>query len=137
MSVEESSIRDELGIRRTLATYCHLCDDGDFTALAELFAPEGAFVYRGEVVGGRPALARWFEAMQGQPSQQGRHLTVNTVVDQQGERARALSDFLFVRSVDGALTPAVVGRYHDDLVRLGDRWLFVRREALPFAPRAS
>jgi len=135
--MESSVDSDQRRIREVLAAYCHRCDDGDFTTLADLFAPEGAFVYRGEVASGRSAVERWFEAAQGRPSQRGRHLTVNTVVDLQGDRAKVLSDFLFLRCVDGTVTPAVVGRYQDDFARVGGQWLIERREVQPFSPSPS
>src|SRR5260370_31310854 len=36
-------VADELAIRRTLAAYCQLCDDGYFAELAVQFAPDGTF----------------------------------------------------------------------------------------------
>jgi ketosteroid isomerase-like protein len=135
--MDDAVIHDELGIRRTLAAYCHHCDDGDFTSLAELFTPEGAFVYRGEAASGRAALARRFEAAQRERSARGKHLTLNTIVEVDGDRAQARSDFLFLRFVDGALTPAVVGRYEDDLLRVEGQWLIERRECEPLGPPVS
>jgi len=60
----EQSIEGDLAIRRTLSLYCHRCDDGDFAAVAELFAPDGSFAHRREVVSGRAAIAAWFAVAQ-------------------------------------------------------------------------
>jgi hypothetical protein len=87
---EQTALGDELAIRRTLAIYCHRCDDGDFAGLVDQFTPDGSFSYVGEVVSGRERLREWFESRQ-PPERRGRHLTTNTVVDIDGDRAHALS----------------------------------------------
>jgi 3-phenylpropionate/cinnamic acid dioxygenase small subunit len=124
-----SPVTDELEIQRVLAQYCHRCDDGDFDALLALFAADEELVYGDRVCRGREELLRFFQEMQG-PAQRGKHLTLNSVIDIAGERASALSDFLFLRFVDGALTPVFTGRYSDLFVRLENRWRIVRREII-------
>jgi hypothetical protein len=119
---------DEAAIRRTLSAYCHLCDDGNFRALVEQFTSNGSFGFGQEVVTGHDEIRGWFERNQS-PERRGKHLTLNTVIDVAGDHARAVSDFVFLRLVDGVPTPAVAGRYLDDLVRAGDRWVFQRRVA--------
>ncbi len=117
----------QLAISRTLAEYCHLCDDGQFSDLVRRFAPGGSFAFAGVVVTGRDALERWFA--QNQPLElRGKHLTTNAVIDVDGDRARAVSDFVFLRRIDGVVTPQIAGRYRDAFVRLGDQWLIDRRE---------
>lgn len=123
---------DELEIRRLLAEYCQLCDDGDFAALTERFAPDGSFVFGESISTGRDELRRWFEVSQ-TPERRGKHLTVNVVVDVDGDRADVVSDFLFLMVREGAVTPLITGRYHDDLRRVDGRWLFQRREATSMA----
>jgi hypothetical protein len=120
-------LADELAIRRTLSSYCHLCDDGDFSRLVNQFTPHGALVFGDEVVTGRAELLTWFERNQ-PPEFRGKHLMTNTVVEVADDRASALSDFVFLRLVDGRPRPAIAGRYRDDLVRTGDRWLLERRD---------
>ena len=114
-------------IQRALATYCQLCDDGEFRRLAEGFAPDGSFVFAGETVTGRIALERWFEAAQ-PPRRRGKHLTVNAIIDLEGDRASVVSDFVFVRLVGGVPLLQIAGRYRDVFVRAGDRWLIERRD---------
>lgn len=123
----ESTIHGELGVRRTLALYCQYLDDGRLADLVDLFAPDGSFVRGEDVRTGRAELLRFFEDRQGLPEQRGRHWTLNTVVDVAGDTARAISDFVFLRLVDGNPTPVLAGRYHDDFICMGDRWRFARR----------
>jgi hypothetical protein len=125
--VEHAALRDELAVKRTLAAYCHLCDDGDFARLVELFTFDGSVAFGEEVVTGRDALMTWFAKRQ-PPEQRGKHLTMNIIVDIDGNRAEAVSDYVFLRLVDGAITPAIAGRYRDRLGRDGTRWMIERRD---------
>ena len=127
--MEESRVADELAIRRLLATYCHSCDDGRFAELLELFAADASFVHGDTTCTGHAALRGFFEERQGKAEQRGRHLTANMVLDVHGDRAHALSDFVYLNSVEGTVTIARAGRYRDELIRMNDgQWRFVRRE---------
>jgi hypothetical protein len=130
-TVDVARLADELAVQRLLASYCHRCDDAEFDALVDLFAPDGVFAMGDVSARGRTELLAFFHERQGPPERRGRHLTLNTVVDVAGDRASAVSDFVFLRRVDGAVVPAIVGRYHDDLVRLDGSWRFAHREARP------
>ncbi len=124
---DRSDVIAVLGIQRTLAAYCQLCDDGEFRRLAERFAPDGVFVFAGEQVAGRDALERWFE--RAQPlRRRGKHLTTNAAIDVEGDRASVVSDFVFLRLVAGVVRPELAGRYRDAFVRIGDQWLIERRD---------
>jgi len=125
---------DEPGIRRTLASYCHHVDDGRFTELVDLFVPEGCFVVDATPITGRAELLRFFEERQGRGEQRGRYLTLNTVVDVTGAVARARSDFLFLKYVDGQLAVVRAGRYEDELVRIDGTWRFARRRVEDWVP---
>jgi 3-phenylpropionate/cinnamic acid dioxygenase small subunit len=126
---ERTALADELAIRQTLAIYCHHCDDAKFDELVDQFTSDGSFSYQGEVMRGHEQLRAWFEDKQ-PPDRRGKHLTTNSVVDIDGDRAYAKSDFVFLRLPEGSTNPviAVAGRYHDELHRIGDRWLIDRRE---------
>ena len=119
---------DEQEIRRVLAQYCHRCDDGDFDALLELFAADAELVYGERVCRGRAQVLAFYEELQGNPGQRGKHLTSNAIVDVAGDAASVDSDFLFVRFVDGALAPVFTGRYRDRFARVGNRWCIALRE---------
>jgi hypothetical protein len=122
----ERAVADELAIGRVLHAYCQLLEDGDFAALADQFAPQGSYSYAGEVVTGRTALQEWF-AEHNPPERRGKHLTVNAIVDVRGDQAEVTSDFLFIRVVDGAVTPVFAGRYFDVLTRTEGRWVIESR----------
>jgi hypothetical protein len=121
---------DELGILRTLAEYCQRCDDGNFDDLLALFAPDAVLAYGDAQAIGLEELRAFFVERQGLVGRRGKHLTLNSVVDIEGNRAHALSDFLYLRMEDGVLTPVYTGRYRDDLVRGDVRWCFTRRQIL-------
>jgi SnoaL-like domain len=123
----DTSLRGEPAIRGTLAAYCRLCDDGDFAGLVEQFTPNGTIAFGGDIATGREELLVWFEHRQ-PPERRGKHLTMNPIIEVAHDRALVLSDFVFLRMVDGVPVPAIAGRYRDDLVRDGDRWLIERRD---------
>jgi len=125
--LDDAALKDEFAVTRTLAMYCHLCDDGDFARLVELFAPDGSVAFGEEVVTGRDALTTWF-ALRQPPERRGKHLVMNTIVDVDGDHATAVSDYVFLRLVDGAVTPTIAGRYRDRLRRDGARWVIERRD---------
>jgi hypothetical protein len=126
---ERTALHDELAIRRVVASYCHHTDDANFAELVDLFTPDGSFSYQGEVVTGHEQLRAWFESKQ-PPERRGKHLTTNTVIDIDQDRALSTSDFVFLRLPEGTTTPviAIAGRYLDELHHIGDRWLIARRE---------
>jgi hypothetical protein len=126
---------DDLAIRRVLASYCQLLDDGKFDALSELFTPDGSFSYAGAAVSGRAAIEEWFTSSQ-PPERRGKHLTLNVLIDVDGDHdhdhATVTSDYLWVRSVGGDISLGLAGRYQDTLVRTDEGcWLIARRVAQP------
>ena len=132
--MREIELADELGVRRTLAAYCQHLDDGDFAGVSQQFAPDGAITF-GDRGGadGRAEIEAWFTEGY-TPERRGKHLTVNTIIELDGDRATARSDFAFLGFVDGDLRPLFAGRYHDDLVRGDGRWLIQRRTAVFATP---
>jgi 3-phenylpropionate/cinnamic acid dioxygenase small subunit len=123
-----SAIEDELAIRRTLAEYCQLLDDGDLGALTELFAPDGSIAFRGTEGKGRDGLARWFES--NHPSaERGKHISANPIVEIDVEGAAVTSDFVFFGWKDNRyLVVRGAGRYHDTFVLIDGSWRIQRRE---------
>jgi uncharacterized protein (TIGR02246 family) len=125
-------VHDEVAILRVLARYCHTIDDGAFDEFGDLWADDAEFVLRGTVTRGRDAIRDAVEAMQ-PPERRGRHLTMNAVVDLDGDTAHVVSDFLFFgrdpgASAEGTADLRYLGRYHDDFVRSDAGWQFRRRE---------
>lgn len=122
---------DEECIRRTLAQYSQLCDDGRFDDFALLFTDDAVFRVLGTDYAGRGAIRGFMTAAQ--PAEaRGRHVTTNSVIVVDGDHARAWTDYVFVaRVASGGFAITNIGRYHDLLVRDasdGTRWRFARRE---------
>lgn len=116
-------------IRRTLARYCQLCDDGRFDEWAELYVPDATFSVMGRTHTGRAEIQAFIEA--GQPAElRGKHVCANSLIDVDPDRAHATArtDFVFVGRTDEGLAITSAGRYHDTLVREGDAWLFRSRQ---------
>lgn len=124
----DASTVDERRIRRVLAEYCQLCDDGEFDQLAARFAPDGTFQFGRRTVEGHSALVRWFEETQS-PDQRGKHITSNAVIDLAGDVAHVSSDFVFFVVVAGVLQPRIAGRYNDEFRRIDGTWLIQHRAA--------
>jgi 3-phenylpropionate/cinnamic acid dioxygenase small subunit len=115
---------DELEIRRTLATYCQSLDDGRFDDWVEVFTEDVTFAVMGSVFRGRDEVRGFIEPVQG-PDVRGRHLISEPLITLDGDRATVTTDYCFVTK---ALTVQSAGRYHDVLVRDGDRWRISVRE---------
>jgi len=125
----DTAARDIESIRRTLALYCQLCDDGRFDEWADLYAGEATFTVMGRTYAG-PAEIQGF-IQKGQPPElRGKHVCANSLidVDSDGAHASARTDYIFVGRTDEGLAITSAGRYHDTLVRDGDRWLFESRQ---------
>ena len=119
---------DECAIRRLMAHYCHLVDDGAFDELLQLWADDAQLVLRGETATGPAAIVAVISGLQ-TPERRGIHVGANAIIDVEGDTARALSDFVFMRR-EGTPDPIVkfVGRYADQFVRTREGWRFRRRE---------
>jgi uncharacterized protein (TIGR02246 family) len=121
-------VTDEEAIRRLLAEYCQLCDDGRLDDWAELYTEDATFSVMGRTYRGRAEL-KTFMAQAQPPDRRGKHVAINPLIDvaPDGSAATAATDYVFVgRGADGlAITSA--GRYHDRLVREPDRWRFAER----------
>jgi ketosteroid isomerase-like protein len=121
-------VDDERAIQRLMTRYCHLVDDGAFEEIGQLWTDDAELILRGETVTGPAAIAAVISGLQ-TPERRGIHVGVNVIIDVEGDGARALSDFVFMRR-EGTPDPIVkfVGRYADQFVRTSDGWRFRRRE---------
>lgn len=120
-------------IRRTIARYSQLCDDGRFDEFVELFEEDADFAVMGQVFTGREAIGGFLAAAQTADTR-GKHLTSNTVISFDGgdaDQARVWTDYVFVARGEGrSFAVASVGRYHDVVRRdpASGAWRFARRE---------
>ncbi|MGH7899581.1 MAG: nuclear transport factor 2 family protein, partial [Candidatus Binatia bacterium] len=120
---------DKDAIRELIARYCFLIDGKQYDEWAKTFAEDAVF----EVVGtfkfeGREAIRAFADNIplneQGLPG--FKHCTLNHVVSVDGDRAKAECYVVLVN--DGKpLQINMAGRYEDDLVKQGGRWLFRKR----------
>ena len=122
------NVDDERAIRRLMARYCHLVDDGAFDELGALWSEDAELALRDETATGPTAIVAMIGALQ-TPERRGIHVGANAIIDVEGDAARAVSDFVFMRREDTP-DPIVkfVGRYTDRFVRTRDGWRFRRRE---------
>lgn len=117
----------EEDIRRTLARYCMFCDDGRFDEFGMLFTEGARFHVMGRTYEGREQIRTFMEKNQG-PDARGKHLAVNSLIESDGwsGTARAWTDFAFIAQNQRVTS---MGRYHDELVREGDKvWRIGLRE---------
>jgi hypothetical protein len=122
------SSQPEEDIRRTLARYCMLVDDGRFDEWAKLFRPEAKFHVLGRTHQGRDELLAFMASAQGNPEARGKHVAINPLIelDSWNGTADCWTDYIFVGG-DSQVTS--VGRYHDRMIRDGDKvWRFELRE---------
>ena len=114
-------------IRRTLAQYCQLCDDGRFDEWGSLFTEDTTYHVMGQSLTGRDEAKAFMERSQ-PPELRGQHVTANSqvVVADDGKTAQCWSDYVFFDQAGRLINR---GRYHDELVCGDDGvWRFGLRE---------
>jgi 3-phenylpropionate/cinnamic acid dioxygenase small subunit len=116
-------------IREVLHRYCFCMDEGRFDELAALFAADGEWIAPYRTATGPADIAAWLR--QSVPPQPRRmHYVMNSIIDCEGARATARSNYLvMVEGTDGPL-PSVCGTYDDVLVKQADGWRFQRRQLI-------
>jgi 3-phenylpropionate/cinnamic acid dioxygenase small subunit len=118
-------------IHNLLGRYCELMDDGNFDALAELFAEARLSDESGAVFarGSAEVASMWHaQTILYDGSPRTRHLTSNTIIeaDEESGTATARSSYVVLQATAGmSLQPIVTGRYVDHFIRRDDatwRW---------------
>ena len=115
---------DEAEIRRLLAQYCQLLDDGSFDEWITLFNDDIEFVVMGMHKHGREEVRNFVEPNQ-QAEARGKHMLSEPWIVIDGDNASVTTDFAWV-SKQGTVDQS--GRYHDRIVRRTKGWRFQRRE---------
>ena len=125
------SVADQLEILQLLYRYGHALDSGDAEGFAALFTDDGTFSDLDHSVAGHDGLAGLVtdhhrdhpEAITSQ------HWLQSPVITGDGDRAEVDAYVIVFKKSEGAgATPAVMGTYHDELVKHPDRgWLFEHR----------
>jgi len=136
-------VEDELAIRRVLVDYAARQDARDYAGYAALFAKNGEWVSGKRLYKGREAILRMLVDLYGAPpagyvNNESYHISTNFQIDVNGNRATARSRHLLVmRGPKGEPTPALAGRYEDELVREDGQWKILRRVDYPVMPTAA
>lgn len=124
--MNDTMLKVDAGVRRTIAAYARHVDGRDMDQCASLFAPEARIAVMGESHEGAVAIRAWLNQLA--RSAPGIHLTTNTLVEMIGEgRASAVSDVAFIKRDDSGWRIVVAGQYADELVESDGRWLFANR----------
>ncbi len=120
---------DKEAIRELLHRYCFCMDEGRFVELAALFTEDGEWIAPYRSAKGRADIAAWLQ--QSVPPRPRRmHYVMNSIIECDGTRATARSNYLvMVEGPDGPL-PSVCGTYDDALVKPPDGWRFRRRQLI-------
>ena len=136
-------VEDELAIRRVLVDYSATQDARDYAGYAALFAKDGEWVNGKNVYKGRDAIQKMLVDLYGAPppgyvNGDSYHISSNPQVDVKGDRATARSrHLLMLRGPKGEPTPALAGRYEDELIREDGQWKILRRVDTPVMPTSE
>ena len=136
-------VEDELAIRRVLVDYAARQDARDYAGYVALFAKNGEWVNGKNVYKGREAILKMLADLYGTPppgyvNNESYHINTNFQIDVTGDRATARSRHLLVmRGPKGEPTPALAGRYEDQLIREDGQWKILRRVDYPVMPTAE
>jgi uncharacterized protein (TIGR02246 family) len=136
-------VEDELAIQRIMVDYAATQDARDYAGYAALFAKNGEWVNGKTVHKGREAIIKMLTGLYGPPppgyvNNESYHLTSNPQIEVNGDRATARSRHLLVlRGPKGEPTPALAGRYEDELIREDGKWKILRRVDYPVMPTSE
>ncbi len=120
----------EDAIRRTLFEYCRLIDDGRFDEWAELFVEDGRFSILGSQCASREEIRAFAHANFPHTLGKTKHLTLNPIIDVDGDTATAVSDVVVLYRTSKGPLPTLAGRYHDELAFDGAKWRLVQRDVV-------
>jgi len=116
-------------IRDLIVTYAMAFDDHDWERLSSLWTEDAAFVVGEQSFDGRDSLMAFLSTCL-PDDYQGKHLNPQTLVQlgDDGQSAVVDTDVVWIPQ---NFQNTILARYHDTVVREGDRWLFQRREEFP------
>lgn len=117
---------DEAQIRRLIADYCFYTDASDPDRLCTLFTEDFAFTgVFGDFHG--HAGMRGLHAGRGDQIRGGRHLTLNSVIEIDGDEASGRSYIVVTAVGEQGVSIVFAGGYADRYARIGGEWLFRSR----------
>lgn len=123
---KEVSTDVEAAIRRLLARYCQLVDDGDFDAAAELFRDDARFILLGEEKKGRDVIQQMLvNVTEGTTLHQVTNIVVSN--GSQDGTYHSVSDLVVTSKRASCWELTFAGRYHDTFVGAGRDMKFSQR----------
>lgn len=125
-SPKEVTPEVDSAVRRLMARYSHLVDDGDYDAAVELFSEDSRFVMLGKSLEGRDAIKAM---LTDQLTHTTLHQVSNIVVSNgsQSGTFHAVADLNISVKLEGSWKSMLVGRYHDTFVGEGRDMRFSQR----------
>ena len=114
---------DHDAIRELLARHAQLTDDGKVDERVALYAEHGAFQMGDKRSEGHEELRHAFAAS----GSGAKHITSNTVIELEGDRATVQTDFVVFKATPEGITALATGRYQDQMIRQDGRWCFAER----------
>lgn len=124
-----NQIEDRLAIEDTLVALCYALDQADWDAMRALLAPD--VTWSSDSFGAHHGVEGWIENQTSSRSRlvRAQHLISNLRFDISGDTARVDSYVqgydVFIGREDQVVR--IVGTYHDELARIGGRWLVTAR----------
>ncbi len=125
-----SAADEKDAIREVMARYAQALDACDFAGVAGLFAEDGEWTTTYGAARGRREIEALLTGNVPKPGEgpQRKHYITNIIVTLEGDRARAVSDYLVIRQSVGGLIPVMGGTYKDQFVKQDGTWRFARKE---------
>jgi hypothetical protein len=126
-------LEDREAIRQLLTDYGRFLDQRDFASFSQLFAEkEGEWDGGMGKAKGPEEIRKLMESTIGKNTEKigmpNYHLFTNETISLHGDRADAMTKWIFVvQGEGGGPHPLVLGHYVDSLVREAGRWKFLRR----------
>jgi hypothetical protein len=124
-------LEDREEIRQLIIDYGRFLDGRNFGAFSELFAKtEGEWIGGFGKAKGSKAIHELMESTIGKDTSmtQSCHLLTNETIHVNGDRAAALTKWVFViPGESNRPQPLLLGHYEDTMVREDGRWKFLRR----------
>ena len=129
-------------IRRVMALYAQLIDDGRFDEWGQLFTEDaewislpgiyspGATKPGAWIVHGRDEIVKQVcEATKGlrTPESRSMHFSGSPIIDVKGDKANVWCDFLIMHITPTKLECTATGRYYNKLEKSGGQWRFSQR----------
>jgi uncharacterized protein (TIGR02246 family) len=120
-------------IRDLVVTYAMAFDDHDWTRLTTVWTEDAAFVVGEMSFDGRDAVMAFLSTCL-PDDYMGKHFNPQTLVrfEDDGQSAIVDTDVVWIPE---NFENTILARYHDQVVKQGDRWLIRRREEFPVTHR--